>query len=115
MLRNFGTNIVSRTHARFARHSLLALTPALSKKLSIDDIAMYACYVRSPKDSDHEEQDKIDPESGLFTVRDALKLTRESKFRFGIRLPLTAVVENTPKLEARECARTVASFRKLLT
>lgn len=54
---------------------------------------MYACYVRD-KHSEHEEQDKIDPQSGLFHVRDALKLTRESKFRFGIRLPLLAAAAN---------------------
>lgn len=40
----------------------------ISKKLCIpcDDIAMYACYVRE-KNSEHEEQDRIDPESGCET------------------------------------------------
>jgi hypothetical protein len=68
----------------------------LSKKLSAEpkDLQLYACFQRSKDDV--EEHERIDPESGLYTIRDELKLTRESKFRFGVRLPVGAVVVNPP-------------------
>lgn len=68
----------------------------IGKKLSIDpnELQLYACYFRQKTDV-VEEQDRLDPESGLFNIRDELKLTRESKFRFGIRVPISLVESNS--------------------